>query len=131
MTGGTILVDGDVGNELGHTMKRGLIAIGGDIGDVAGFNMLAGTILVMGSGGIRHGAGMKRGTLCLLGAERPSLLPTFEFACRFRPLAIRLILQRLRSLNFAVPTSIESPHVDLYNGDFLAGGRGEFLLAVT
>ena len=47
MTGGEILIDGNAGNEIGHTMRRGLIAIKGDAGDGVGFNMIAGTILVL------------------------------------------------------------------------------------
>lgn len=128
MSGGTIMVDGSVGNELGHTLRRGLIAVGGDVGDVAGFNMLAGTIVVLGNAGIRHGAGMKRGTLCFLGSEMPSLLPTFAYACRFRPVALDLILRRLNELKFSALEMTEVPTTELYHGDFLAGGRGEILL---
>ena len=131
MTGGTILVDGSVGNELGHTMRRGLFAVGADAGDVAGFNMLAGTILVFGNTGIRHGAGMKRGTLCFFGSDRPPLLPTFQYACRFRPLALNLVFRQLRELEYAPVSSVDVPIVELYNGDFLAGGRGEILIAAV
>ncbi len=128
MTGGTILIDGSVGNELGHTMRRGLIAVGGDAGDVIGFNMLAGTIVVLGATGIRHGAGMRRGTLLLLGDSPPPLLPTFRYACRFRPLATTLVLRSLETLGFAVPDSLWLRDVELYNGDLIAGGRGELLV---
>jgi formylmethanofuran dehydrogenase subunit C len=128
MTGGTIMVHGSAGNEVGHTMRRGLIAVGGDVGDVVGFGMLAGTILIAGTAGIRHGAGMKRGTLIFLNAERPPLLPTFRFACRYRPLAMTLVLRHLRANGFPLPVADDSQDYDLYNGDFLAGGRGELLL---
>ena len=77
MTGGTLLVDGTVGNEIGHSMRRGLIAVGG-CGDFAGINMIAGTILVFGEAGFRTGAGMRRGTIGLLGrpsAANPADLP--------------------------------------------------------
>ena len=125
MTGGEILIDGSVGNELGHSMRRGLIAVGGDVGDIVGFSMLAGTIVVFGAAGIRHGAGMKRGSLWFLGDERPSVLPTFRLACRYRPLAMTLVLRRLQELGFAVPDSLWQCEVELYNGDLIAGGRGE------
>jgi formylmethanofuran dehydrogenase subunit C len=125
MTGGTILVDGGVGNELGHTMRRGLIAVGGGAGDLIGFNMLAGTILVFGEVGIRHGAGMKRGTIGLFGAEPIELLPSFRYACRFRPLALDLLVRRLSQHRFSVPEPLRAQPVCLYSGDFLAGGRGE------
>jgi formylmethanofuran dehydrogenase subunit C len=128
MTGGTILVHGSAGNEVGHTMRRGLIAVGGDVGDVVGFGMLAGTILVAGQAGIRHGAGMKRGTLIFLNAERPPLLPTFRFACRYRPPVMTPVLRALQADGFPLPTVDYWPQVDLYNGDLLVGGRGELWL---
>lgn len=128
MTRGTILVVGDAGNEIGHSMRRGLIAIGGNIGDLAGLNMLAGSIFVFGTSGIRHGAGMKRGTLAFLGSEAPPLLPTFRRACRYRPEALRLVYRELMRREFAVPDELLDGDCDLYNGDFLEGGRGEILI---
>jgi len=128
MTKGTILVGGDAGNEIGHSIRRGLIAIGGSIGDLAGINMLAGSILVFGESGIRHGAGMKRGTIAFLGKTAPPILPTFRRACRYRPEIMALLYRHLRRLDFAVSDELLSSLYELYNGDFLAGGRGELLL---
>jgi formylmethanofuran dehydrogenase subunit C len=130
MTKGTILIGGDAGNEIGHSMRRGLIAIGGNIGDLAGINMLAGSILLFGDSGIRHGAGMKRGTIAFLGGKAPPILPTFRRACRFQPTALTLLYRHLRRLDFAFDDSLLTSHCDLYNGDFLAGGRGELLIRV-
>lgn len=124
MTKGTILIDGDAGDEIGCSMRRGLIAIGGNCGDVPGFGMLAGSILVFGKGGLRPGAGMKRGTLAFFG-EAPSLLPSFRHACRYRPQTLALVLRHLRRLEFAVHENLLQATYDLYNGDFLNGGRGE------
>jgi formylmethanofuran dehydrogenase subunit C len=128
MTKGTILIGGDAGNEIGHSMRRGLIAIGGNIGDLAGINILAGNILVFGESGIRHGAGMKRGTLAFLGKPAPPLLPTFRRACRYRPEVLQLLYRHLRRLDFAVSDELFTCEYDLYNGDFLVGGRGEMLI---
>jgi len=128
MTKGTILIGGEAGNEIGHSLRRGLIAIGGNIGDLAGINMLAGSIFVFGESGIRHGAGMKRGTLAFLGPSAPPLLPTFRRACRYQPEILRLIYRQLRRLDFCVPDELLTCSYDLYNGDFLAGGRGELLV---
>jgi len=128
MTKGTILVGGDAGNEIGHSMRRGMIAIGGSIGDLAGINMLAGSIFVFGESGIRHGAGMKRGTIAFLGKTAPPILPTFRRACRYRPEIMPLIYRHLRRLDFAVSDEIAGAQHELYNGDFLAGGRGELLI---
>jgi formylmethanofuran dehydrogenase subunit C len=128
MTKGTILIDGDAGNEIGLSMRRGLIAIGGSAGDLIGRNMLAGSVLVFGASGIRHGAGMKRGTLAFLGTETPPLLPTFRRACRFRPDFLPLVYRKLREYSFPVPQQLFDVQYDLYSGDLLEGGRGEILL---
>ena len=128
MTKGTILVGGNAGNEIGHSMRRGLIAIGGYIGDLAGLNMLAGSIFIFGDSGIRHGAGMKRGTLAFCGPTAPPILPTFRRACRYRPEIMHLVFRHLTRLEFAVSDELLRQSFDLYNGDFLTGGRGEVLL---
>ncbi|NLF72193.1 MAG: formylmethanofuran dehydrogenase subunit C [Candidatus Anammoximicrobium sp.] len=127
MTGGTILVAGPVGNEIGHTMRRGLLAVGG-AGDLAGFNMLAGSILIFGSAGIRNGAGMRRGTIALLGTGTPPLLPSFRFACRYRPEVMALLLRHVRSLGFPPSAELDGSEFDLFNGDLIEGGRGELLV---
>lgn len=126
MTGGAIYIHGKAGNEIGHTMRRGAIVVG-DAGDLAAFNMLAGTILICGESGIRHGAGMRRGSL-LFASDRPTLLPTFRFACPFDPPFVNLLLRHLRSRDYPLPDSLNDPHWDLYHGDMIEGGRGEVLL---
>jgi formylmethanofuran dehydrogenase subunit C len=126
MRGGVILVDGNAGNEIGGTMRRGLIAIGGDTGDFVGVSLIAGTILVFGQPGIRTGAGMKRGTIALCGAK-PQLLPTFRFACVYRPVFMSLYLRQLRSWHFAIPEAILQSSFQRYSGDLVSLGKGEVL----
>jgi formylmethanofuran dehydrogenase subunit C len=130
MTNGTILIGGNAGDEIGSSMRRGLIAIGGAIGDLAGVNMLAGTILLFGDSGIRHGAGMKRGTIAFLGGKSPPLLPTVRRACRCGPEVLQLVYRQLRRLDFAIDDALSGASYELYNGDFLNGGRGELLIRV-
>jgi formylmethanofuran dehydrogenase subunit C len=127
MSGGTILVHGEVGNEIGHSMRRGLLAVGA-AGDLVGFNMLAGTILVFGSAGIRHGAGMRRGTIAFLGSESPPILPSFRWACRYRPEVMTLLLRHVRNGGFPMADDVATAGFDLYNGDLIEGGRGELLV---
>jgi formylmethanofuran dehydrogenase subunit C len=128
MRGGEILIHQDAGNEVGARMRRGLIAIAGSCGDSPGYAMLAGTILLFGQVGHRPGANMKRGTLACFAAERPELLPTFRMSSRFAPSFMPLLLKALARRGFSPPGP--SPKVfDLYNGDFLEGGRGEILMA--
>lgn len=128
MTGGTVLVHGDAGNEIGHSMRRGLVAIGGDASDLIGFNMLAGSILVFGNCGIRHGAGMRRGTIGLFGSERYEPLSTFRHACRCQPVVMRLFARTLEREQFPWPDDLLDAEIDLFNGDFLNDARGELLI---
>jgi formylmethanofuran dehydrogenase subunit C len=130
ITKGTILIGGDAGNEIGRSMRRGLIAVAGRVGDLAGANMLAGSIVLFGESGIRHGAGMKRGTIAFLGGKAPPLLPSFRRACRCQPDVLHLIYRHLRRLEFAFDERLATAWYDLYNGDFLSGGRGELLIRV-
>ena len=127
MTKGIILVDGDVGNELGHTMRRGMIAVGGSCGDMTGFNMIAGNIYVFGSAGIRPGAGMRRGTIGFFG-EEPALLPSFRRGSTYEPLYLRLALLDLRRQGFAVDDQLLGASYVNYHGDFIEGGRGEIVV---
>ena len=128
MTGGTILIDGDVGNEVGLTMRRGMIAVGGRAGDVLGFNMIAGTVLVFGECGIRPGAGMRRGTLGLLGPNPPSMLPSFRYACTARPQVLSVMFNELRGHGFAIDDELVAAECKVFNGDLVALGRGEILV---
>lgn len=127
MTGGTILVFGPAGNEIGRAMRRGVIAVGG-AGDAVGFGLLAGTILVLGPCGIRPGAEMRRGTLGLFGPEPPPLLPTFRYGCCFRPVFLSVLARQLEALGYLAAETLTSQPVHLYHGDLLSLGRGEVLL---
>lgn len=127
MTRGTILIDGDAGDEIGHSMRRGLIAVAGRAGDFVGFNMRAGTILIGGEAGIRHGAAMLRGTIAFV-SHRPPLLPSFRFACRYEPGFMALLERELARHGFAFREPLSQRPFDLYSGDLSEGGRGEVLL---
>ena len=129
MTGGEILIDGDAGNEIGHTMRRGTIAVGGRSGDAAGFNMIAGSVFLFGEPGIRPGAGMRRGTIAFLAsATAPDMLPTFKFACTYRPVFLRFYFRQLKSFGFPVPENCLDADYHRYCGDFLETGKGEILV---
>ncbi len=130
MTGGEIFIHGNAGNEVGHAMRRGLIVVGGRAGDFVGVGMIAGTVLVFGETGIRHGAGMKRGTIAFAGDSEPDLLPTFRYACTYRPTFLRLYWRHLQSRGFAVPDSLMNARWHRFNGDFLELGKGELLVRV-
>lgn len=126
MQGGEIIVHGRAGDEAGRRMRRGLIAVGGDCGDFAGANLLAGTLVVLGRLGARAGAEMRRGTLVAFSAE--PLLPTFNFACVYRPTFLRLYLRRLRALGLPIADAQVGGRYARWSGDLLELGRGEILL---
>ena len=128
ITGGEILVHGNAKNEIGSGMRRGFIAIGGNAGDFVGVNMLAGTIVVLGQLGIRTGAGMIRGTIASL--EDAPILPSFAYACTYRPLFLRFYLRKLQENGFK--RKIQDKHLNgiykRYSGDGIELNRGEVLL---
>lgn len=124
--GGEILVHGNVGNETASGMRRGLIAIGGDAGDFTGVNLLAGTVIVLGKLGWRTGAGMRRGTV--VSTQPAELLPTFSYACSYRPVMLRLMLIHLRAQGFPVTGEQIAGRYRRWCGDAIEMNRGEVLL---
>jgi formylmethanofuran dehydrogenase subunit C len=126
--GGEIVVHGGAGNEVGAGMRRGLIAIGGDSGDFTGVNMLAGTVVVLGRLGWRTGAGMQRGSI--VSCQPAELLPTFSYACTYRPVAVRLVLAHLRARGLAIEAAQIAGRYRRWSGDAVETNRGEVLLLV-
>lgn len=126
MRGGVLLIDGKAGNEIGATMRRGLIAIGGACGDFPGVSMIAGTVFLFGPCGVRAGAGMKRGTIAVFG-ETPPLLPSFRYACTYRPVFLALYLRQLRAWGFAVEERYLGGCWRRWCGDLVSLGKGEIL----
>lgn len=126
MQGGEILIFGNAGNEAGSGMRRGLLAIAGDSGDFTGVNMLAGTIAVLGRLGWRPGAGMRRGTIVSM--HPAQMLPTFAYACTFRPVILRLYLPYLRGLGLPITEAQVQGSYQRWCGDAVELNRGEILL---
>jgi formylmethanofuran dehydrogenase subunit C len=127
--GGEIVVFGNAGNEIGSGMRRGLIAIGGDCGDFVGVNLLAGTIVVLGHLGWRTGAGMHRGTIVSM--HPAEMLPTFTFACTYRPVFLRLYLAHLRRLGLPIDDAQVQGTYQRWCGDAIELNRGEVLLLLA
>jgi formylmethanofuran dehydrogenase subunit C len=125
MTRGLIVVDGNAGNEVGSVLRRGVIVVGGDTGDVTGAFMIAGSILVLGHLGERAGTGMKRGSI--IARHEPKLLPTFRYACTYRPVFLRMLLIELRSLGAPIEQEWIDGRYRRYSGDLTALGKGEIL----
>ena len=126
MTGGEIVVHGDAGEEAGAGMRRGLVVVGGRTQPGAGLRMLAGTIIALGGLGPEAGLGNKRGTLASGTAVEP--LPSYAFATRFSPPALRLQLLRARELGLTVDDALLSGSWARWSGDRTELGRGEILI---
>jgi len=74
--GGKIVVYGNVGNEAGAHMRKGIIKIYGSAGQFVGLRMHDGTIYVQKDGKARVGACMTGGKI-VIGGSLESVLPTF------------------------------------------------------
>jgi formylmethanofuran dehydrogenase subunit C len=126
MRGGEILVHGDAGEQVGAGLRRGLIAVAGRAGDAAGLRMLAGTIVALGGLGAMAGADTRRGTIVSM--SEVALLPTFSYACSYRPPFLRMYLRRLRELGLPVADGQIGGRYARWSGDGLDLRRGEILI---
>ena len=126
MRGGEILVHGDAGDQVGTGLRRGLIAVAGRLGDAAGLRMLAGTIAALGGLGSAPGAAMRRGTIVAM--SQVTLLPTFSFACSYRPSFLRMYLRHLRGLGLPLTDEQIEGSYARWCGDGLELRRGEILV---
>ena len=86
MTDGTILIGGDVGSEVGASMRRGTLVVGGSCGDGRRFQydrrQHPRVWIVRQLGRVPACGGGRSGSSA---AEPTKLLPTFRAAGRFRP----------------------------------------------
>ncbi|HEX7292702.1 MAG TPA: formylmethanofuran dehydrogenase subunit C [Conexibacter sp.] len=126
MRGGEIIVHGDAGAGPAAGLRRGLVAVVGRAGAHAGFRMLAGTFVALGAVGAHPGADMRRGTIVAMSA--PRFLPTFSFACTYRPPHLALVLRRLAELGAPIRAAHLEGRYRRYSGDMLDLGRGEILV---
>lgn len=126
MSGGEIVVSGAAGEETGAGMRRGLVAVGGQTGAGAGLRMLAGTVIALGGIGPEAGLGNKRGSLVSGRALEP--LPSYAFATRFRPPALRMQLRRVRRLGLTVDEALFNGTWARWSGDRTELTRGEILI---
>jgi formylmethanofuran dehydrogenase subunit C len=126
MRGGEIVVHGDAGEEAGAGLRRGLIAVGGSAGAAAGLGALAGTLVALGGFGAYPGAGVRRASLVAMTAT--ALLPSYAFACVYRPPFLALCLRRLRSLGLPVTDAQIEGRYARWSGDGLELRRGEILI---
>lgn len=126
VTGGEVIVHGNVDGGAGRAMRRGLLVVGGSAGRAAGYSMLAGTIVCLGAMGTDAGLLNKRGSLVVAG--RVAIPPVYRQACAFRPAYLAVILKRLRARHgLAIPDELVGGTWQRWSGDFAELGRGEIL----
>lgn len=126
MSGGTIIIGGTVGLEIGMRMKRGTIVVGGRARDFVGLQMKGGTIVLMQGAEIRTGAWMKRGTIISLSSIE--MLPTFLPSCSFNPTFVPVLARQLKPLGIDLPYRLDQGAYQLYTGDSAVPGSGEILV---
>jgi formylmethanofuran dehydrogenase subunit C len=126
MKDGTILIHGSAGLEVGMRMKRGIIAVAGPVRDFAGLQMKGGTIFLLAGAEIRTGAWMLRGTIVSLKVLQ--LLPTFSYACTYRPAFLQIYAQYIESLGFPIPAEVTQGQYQRFTGDSAVPGKGEILV---
>jgi formylmethanofuran dehydrogenase subunit C len=126
MNGGVILIEGSAGTEIGMRMRRGLLAVKGPVRDFAGLQMKGGTLFLLGGAELRTGAWMVRGTIVCL--KPLTLLPTFNYACTYKPVFLRLYTRRLKELGFSVSSQLDVGSYRRYSGDAAVPGKGEILV---
>jgi len=130
ITGGVVLINGSVGDDLGRRMRRGTIVVMKDAGDFAGAGVIAGTLFIMGKVGKAPGAEMKRGTIVLL-EEPSSILPSFRYSGEFRPYFVDFYISYLeRNFPIKFPDKLRGSYFRRYMGDFLQLGKGEILVCL-
>ena len=126
VTGGTFIVDGDVGDNFGTAMRRGLSIISGNSGKNFGSRMLAGTIVLAGSTGDNCGFGMKRGSIIFL-KVKPNIPSTFQQA-DYNFDSFWNFLTKSLEKNGQISSSISKKRVSRVVGDLAFGGKGEWLI---
>lgn len=120
MSGGTIIIHGNAGDEVGLRMRRGAIVVHGSTGHHTGAAMIAGTIIARAGIGHATGRGMKRGTIISAPPSDPEQLG-FVKVCEYSPPIVSLIERE-----FSIALNPPGEVVSCYRGDLVTGGRGEW-----
>jgi formylmethanofuran dehydrogenase subunit C len=131
MTGGCIVIGGDVGSEAGTFIRRGMIIIRGEAGPFLGAHMNGGEIFVFGKCSKRLGAEAKgNGGFIACFGEVEAILPTYVYDTTYQPSFMKLYLRQLRDeLGIEEASKFLDSSFIRYRGDVAVGGSGEILIA--
>lgn len=126
LLGGTVLVEGNVGERAGERMRRGVVVARGKFGPAAGSRMVGGTLWTEAGFGPRPGPLLRRGTL--IGPSVDELLPTFADCGRIDPVILRILSRYIaQTLGPLAPKALPGM-VRKLAGDRATIGKGEILL---
>lgn len=125
MSGGVVIIRGNVGDYLGFRMKKGMIFVNGITGKFCGNNMIAGTIIAKKGVGDYVGIGMKRGTII----TNTNLPVTFGFVESGGETVNYLhLLNKFFEKKFDIKIFNKISHIKKYMGDSKENGLGEIFL---
>ena len=125
MSGGVVIIKGNVENYLGSRMKKGLIFVGGRVGKFCANNMIAGTIVAKKGVGSCIGLGMKRGTII----TKKNIAIPFGFV-ESGGVAVNYLntLNKFFEKNFRIRILSKKLSLKKYIGDRKENGLGEIFL---
>jgi formylmethanofuran dehydrogenase subunit C len=126
MLGGTVLVDGHVGERAGERMRRGMVVARGKFGAAAGSRMVGGTLWTETGFGPNPGPLLRRGTL--IGPSVDAVLPTFADCGRIDPVILRILSRYIAETLGPLAPKALPPLVRKLAGDQATIGKGEILL---
>ncbi|MCC7252410.1 formylmethanofuran dehydrogenase subunit C [Hyphomicrobium sp.] len=124
--GGTVLVDGSVGERAGERMRRGIVVAKGKFGAAAGSRMVGGPLWTEAGFGPRPGPLLRRGTL--IGPSVDELLPTFADCGRIDPVILRILSRYIADVLGPLAPKALPGAVRKLAGDQATIGKGEILL---
>lgn len=126
LLGGTVLVDGSVGERAGERMRRGTVVAKGKFGAAAGSRMVGGTLWTEAGFGPRPGPLLRRGTLIAPSVDE--VLPTFADCGRIDPVILRILSRHVASVLGPLAPKTLPGSVRKLAGDTATIGKGEILL---
>jgi len=131
MTGGVIVVDGNVGQECGAFLRRGMIVVRGAVAPFVGVHMNGGQIFAFGHVSKRLGASAKGNggfIVCLGGVEQ--MLPTYIYDSTYTPNFMRVyLLQLSENLGVKEAAKFMDAKFERFSGDLACGGNNEIFVA--
>jgi formylmethanofuran dehydrogenase subunit C len=109
MRGGSIIIHGNAGADVGWGMAGGTIVVEGSVGNFAGSDMVGGVVVIKGGSGIYPGLGMVSGRI-VIGGEVKAIVPSFYLDSLIPSL-------KVRGITFQKPFAT-------FIGDAIVSGKG-------